>query len=82
MFDSRRPDVAAQVSAKTLEQAEENPAPSRFYLGQVVPQSSPHEHNTDLSVTNLQPQRESHQTKTCPGFFALSCVLWSEEPKP
>lgn len=68
-------------SAKTLKQAEENPAPARFYLGQVVPQSSPHEHNTDLSVTNLQPQRESHRTKMCPGFFALSCVLWSEEPK-
>lgn len=41
-------------------QEEENPAPVRFYLGQVVAHSSPHDHNTDLSVTNLQPQRESH----------------------
>lgn len=50
----------ARGPARTLEKEEENPAPARFYLGQVVPQSSPHEHNTDLSVTNLQPQRESH----------------------
>lgn len=69
MFDSKRPDMAAQLSAKTLEEVEENPAPAGFYLGQVVPQSSTHEHNTDLSVTNLQPQRESHRTKNVPWIF-------------
>lgn len=40
-----------------------NPAPALCYLGQVVLQSSLHEHNTDLSVTNLQPLKESHWTK-------------------
>lgn len=45
----------AQACAKTNGG---NPAPALCYLGQVVLQSSLHEHNTDLSVTNLQPLKK------------------------
>lgn len=52
--------MASCGPARTLKQEEENSAPVCFYLGKVVPQGSLHDHNTDVSVTNLQPQRESH----------------------
>lgn len=40
-----------------------NPAPALCYLGQVVLQSSLHEHNTDLSVTNVQPLKKKKVKK-------------------
>lgn len=70
VVESQKARDGCTSSCKDFRTNEGNPAPALCYLGQVVLQSSLHEHNTDLSVTNLQPQKESHWTK---------CVLDSSQ---